>query len=74
MLVIQLPQSVEKRLESLARRAGRTKTHYVRGLILTHIEDLEDTYAAERVLARVRSGKEKTHTLDEVAKRLGLDD
>ena len=74
MLAIRLPQSIEKRLERLAQRTGRTKTYYAREAILQHIEDLEDTYAAERVLARVRSGKEQTHTLDEVAKRLGLDD
>jgi len=74
MLAIRLPQSIEKRLERLAQRTGRTKTYYAREAILQHIEDLEDTYAAERVLVRVRSGKEQTHTLDEVAKRLGLDD
>jgi RHH-type transcriptional regulator, rel operon repressor / antitoxin RelB len=74
MLAIRLPQSIEKRLERLAQRTGRTKTFYAREAILKHIEDLEDTYAAERVMARVLGGKEQTHTLDEVAKRLGLDD
>jgi len=74
MLAIRLPQSIEKRLEKLARRTGRTKTFYAREAILKHIEDLEDVYAAEKVLERVRAGKEKTHSLDEIAKRLGLDD
>ena len=39
MLAIRLPQSIEKRLEKLARRTGRTKTYYVREAILEHLED-----------------------------------
>jgi len=74
MLAIRLPESIEKRLERLARRTGRTKTYYAREAIMKHIRDLEDVYKAERVLERVRAGKERTHTLDEAAKRLGLDD
>jgi RHH-type rel operon transcriptional repressor/antitoxin RelB len=74
MLAIRLPESIEKRLEKLARRTGRTKTFYAREAILRYIEDLEDLYDAERVLERVRAGKEVTYSLDEVAKRLGLDD
>jgi RHH-type transcriptional regulator, rel operon repressor / antitoxin RelB len=74
MLAIRLPQSIEKRLDRLARRSGRTKTYYARQAILQHLEDLEDAYEAERILQRVRAGRERTYTLDEVAKRLGLDD
>ena len=74
MLAVRLPESIEKRLERLARRTGRTKTYYAREAILKHIQDLEDVYKAERILERVRTGKERTHTLDEAAKRLGLDD
>ena len=73
MLTIRLPHSIEKRLEKLAQRSGRTKTYYAREAIL-HIEDLEDVFDAERILHRVRTGRERTYTLDEVAKRLGLDD
>jgi len=74
MLAIRLPQSIEKRLEKLAQRSGRTKTYYAREAILRHVEDLEDAYEAERILQRVRAGRERVYTLDEVAKRLGLDD
>jgi len=42
MLAIRLPQSIEKRLEKLARRTGRTKTFYAREAILGHLEELED--------------------------------
>lgn len=74
MLAIRLPQSIEKRLEKLAQKSGRTKTYYAREAILKHIEDLEDAYEAERILHRVRTGRERTLTLDEVEKRLGLED
>ena len=72
MLAIRLPQSVETRLEKLARRTGRTKTYYVREAILEHLKDLEDLYLAGRALERIRSGKEGTMPLKDVMKRHGL--
>jgi len=72
MLAIRLPQSIEKRLEKLARRTGRTKTYYVREAILEHLEDLEDLYLAERALERVCSGEERTISLKDATKRHGL--
>jgi RHH-type transcriptional regulator, rel operon repressor / antitoxin RelB len=74
MLAIRLPQSIEDRLERLAKRTGRTKTFYAREAILRHVEDLEDIYKAERVMERLRAGKERIHTFDEVSKRLGVED
>ncbi|HEY5068368.1 MAG TPA: DUF6290 family protein [Candidatus Acidoferrum sp.] len=71
MLAIRLPQSIEKRLENLARRTGRTKTYYVREAILEHLEDIEDLYLAERALERVRNDEEKAIPLKEVMKRRG---
>ena len=67
-LAIRLSQSIEKRLEKLARRTGRTKTFYVREAILQHLEDLEEIYAAERVLERIRNGRERTIPLEDVLK------
>jgi len=72
MLAIRLPPSIEKRLEKLARRTGRTKTYYVREAILEHLEDLEDMYLAEPILDRIRSGQERTFPLKDVMKRHGL--
>lgn len=72
MLAIRLPQSIEERLEKLARRTGRTKTFYVREAILEHLDDLEDIYLAERALERIRSGEERTVPLKDVVKRHGI--
>jgi RHH-type rel operon transcriptional repressor/antitoxin RelB len=72
MLAIRPPQSIEKRLEELARCTGRTKSYYVREAILEHLEDLEDLYLGERALERIRSGEGRTIPLKDVMKRHGL--
>ena len=74
MLAIRLPEEIEARLDNLAKRTGRSKTFYAREAILEHLQDLEDLYLAEQVVRRIDSGKERTSTLDEVEKRLGLAD
>ena len=68
MLAIRLPQSIEKRLEKLARRTGRTKTYYVREAILEHLQDMEELYLAERSLDRIQSGEERTIPLRDFMK------
>ena len=73
MLAIRLPASIEKRLEKLARRTGRTKTYYAREAILQHLDDLEDVSMAEGVLDRIRKGEERTIPLEDVVKRHGVE-
>jgi RHH-type rel operon transcriptional repressor/antitoxin RelB len=72
MLTIRIPQSIEKRLEKLARRTGRTKSYYAREAILQHLGDLEDVYPAGRALDRIRNGKDRTIPLEKVMKRHGV--
>ena len=71
---IRIPKSIGQRLDTLAKRTGRTKTFYIREAIREHLDDLEDIYFAEKVLERVRSGEEPVSSLDEVEHRLGLED
>jgi RHH-type transcriptional regulator, rel operon repressor / antitoxin RelB len=73
MLAVRLPQSIEKRLEKLARRTGRTKSYYVREAILQHIEDLEDLYLAERALESIQNDEEATIPLKHVLRRHGME-
>ena len=73
MLAIRLPAAIEKRLEKLAKRTGRTKTYYAREAILQHLDDLEDMYLAERVLDRIRKGEERTIPLEDVMKRYDME-
>jgi RHH-type transcriptional regulator, rel operon repressor / antitoxin RelB len=74
MLAIRLPATIEKRLDRLAKRTGRTKTYYAREAILQHLDDLEDIYLAEKRLAAICSGRTKTTPLEEVVRRYGLED
>jgi RHH-type rel operon transcriptional repressor/antitoxin RelB len=73
MLAIRLPRTIEKRLEKLARRTGRTKTFYAREAILQHLEEIEDVYLAEEILERIRRGEERTISLKQVLKRHGME-
>ena len=69
-LCIRLPEEVDKRLNSLSSKTGRTKTYYVREAILGHLEEIEDTYIALNRLER----SEKTYSLEEVEQKLDLED
>jgi RHH-type rel operon transcriptional repressor/antitoxin RelB len=71
---IQIPAELNKRLEELARKSGRAKGEYLIEALDIAVGDLEDYYSAAEVLKRVRSGEEKTYSLDEVRKELGLED
>ena len=73
MLAIRLPEKIEKRLERLAKRTGRTKTYYAREAILKHLEDLEDIYLAEKRMEEIESGRVKTVPLEEVMRQHGLE-
>jgi RHH-type rel operon transcriptional repressor/antitoxin RelB len=54
MLALRLPDDIEKRLEALARKTGRTKSFYAREAILRHLDDLEDAHLARERLKRRR--------------------
>jgi len=72
MLALRLPEEIEIRLEKLAKSTGRTKSFYAREAIIEHLADLADLYLAEQRLAKVRSGKSKTVSLNAVEAELGL--
>lgn len=44
MFTVKLPKDIEKRLDDLAHKTGRTKTYYVRKAITNYIADMEDFY------------------------------
>jgi len=72
MLALRLPEDIESRLDKLAKATGRTKSFYAREAILEHLADLEDLYLAEKRLAKVRTDKSKTYSLNAVEQELGL--
>ncbi len=73
-IAIKLEPDIEKKLEDLSAKAGMTKADYLHDAIAKAIEDIEDIYAADAAYESWRSGKERTFTLDEIRRDLGLDD
>jgi RHH-type rel operon transcriptional repressor/antitoxin RelB len=74
MLAIRLPDKIEKRLDHLAKRTGRTKTYYAREAILQHLDELEDIYLAEKRLEAVRAGRSRTVPIEKMMRRYGVED
>ena len=67
MLAIRLDPDIEKRLETLAKKTGRTKTFYAREAILEYLQDLEDYYLAVDLIqdpGRIYSAEEAKRELD----------
>ncbi|NLC36018.1 MAG: ribbon-helix-helix protein, CopG family [Alcaligenaceae bacterium] len=74
MLAVRLPSEIEDRLTTLAKVTGRPKSYYVREALLEHLDDMEDLYLSEQRLIEIRAGRAETHSLEEVERRLGLED
>ncbi len=68
MLGIRLEPELEKKLESLAKETGRSKSYYAREAIRQFLEDREDYLKGIAALER----REPTITLDELERRLGF--
>lgn len=71
---IRLAAETEQRLDFLAASTGRTKAFYLREVIESGLDDLEDYYLGASTMERIRKGQEAVHTAADVRKDLGLDD
>lgn len=69
--VIRISRELDERLDELAARTGRRKSYYASKAIATYLEDLEDYYLGLQRLEESRG--QRTYTLAEVERRLGLD-
>jgi RHH-type rel operon transcriptional repressor/antitoxin RelB len=68
MLGIRLEPPLERRLERLAKKTGRSKSYYAREAIRQYLEDREDYLLGLSVLER----NEPTISLKDLERRLGL--
>ncbi|MBF0785800.1 ribbon-helix-helix domain-containing protein [Muribacter muris] len=71
-LTVRLPNELQQRLDYLATQTGRAKSFYVKQALEAYLEDLEDLLLANAVLERVRAGKEKVYSLEDVENELNL--
>jgi RHH-type rel operon transcriptional repressor/antitoxin RelB len=69
MLGIRLEPELEKRLDQLAKKTGRTKTYYAKLAIKEYLEDREDYLLGIAALER----NEPRTKLADVRKELGLE-
>ena len=75
MLTLRIDDELNNRITALAQKTGRTKTYFIKKLLVEAIDDLEDElWAQEAVLAyRARlafEGKEEWFDFDTVMKEL----
>jgi len=68
MLAIRLSEDIEKRLQHLATKTGRTKTYYAREAILEFLEDMEDRYLALHRLEHPQT----TYTQEQIEAEIDL--
>ena len=61
---------LKERVDNLAKRTRRSSGFYYNALLEDYLDDLEDIYDAIQISERVRAGKEKTYSLEDVAKEL----
>lgn len=72
MLGVRLSQDMENRLLHCSELSKRSKSSIVKEAIAAYLEDMEDYYLALERLEKHKKSGEKTFSLDEVAKELGL--
>ena len=72
MATFYLDDELVKRIADLAHRQGRNRSALVREALIRYLEDQEDIEMAEAVLNNMKG--QKTLTLEEARRALGLDD
>jgi len=67
---IRLGSDIEKRLSSLAKITGRTKSYYIKEALTEKLEDLEDIYIAEK---RIETSKGERWSLEDMEREIALE-
>ncbi|MDD3918000.1 MAG: ribbon-helix-helix protein, CopG family [Synergistaceae bacterium] len=74
MPAVRIPEDLDNRLNTLARRTGRSKNSFVREALLRQLDDIEDYYLGMETLERIRNGEERVYSAAEARRELGLND
>lgn len=69
-IAIRLPEELENKLSSLAKKTKRSKSFYVREAIEHYLEDIEDYYLGMEIL----KNPGRIYSLKEVREICDLDD
>lgn len=68
---IRLTEDEEERLNSLARRTGRSKSFYVKTALQEYLTDLEDAFAADAAIDAFEAGGRRSRPLGELEAETG---
>lgn len=72
MLEIQFSQNLQARLSWFAKETGRSESDLVKEALDHYLDDLEDVYLSDKVAQRIRNGRERVISSEEMAQILGL--
>ena len=72
MLAVRVSEETEARLERLALRTGRTKSFYARAAIERYIDELEQVFWEQDVVAQWESGDKHTIPAEDLYAELGI--
>lgn len=72
-MTIRLSPQLDERLSNLTKQTGRSKSFYLTQAVESYLENMEDLLIANAVLERVKMGKERTYSLDEVYNDIKLE-
>lgn len=72
-MTVRLSPQLDERLSNLTKQTGRSKSFYLTQAIESYLENMEDLLIANAVLERVKTGKERTYSLDEVYNDIKLE-
>jgi RHH-type rel operon transcriptional repressor/antitoxin RelB len=70
---VRLHQTLDARLERIARLTGRSKSFHVKKALVDQLPDLEDLHFARTVAQRVAVGRERVISLDQLERELNGD-
>ena len=70
MRKISISDTLQTRLAALAHRTQQSVGFHIRKALEDYLSDREEVRKAERTLERVRTGRERTYSLEEVESRI----
>ncbi|GAA1345968.1 RHH-type rel operon transcriptional repressor/antitoxin RelB [Arthrobacter roseus] len=65
-VAVRLTVEQQDRLDALAARTGRSRSFYVKEAIEQHLDELEERYWADEVVARYEASDKKTRPWNDV--------
>jgi predicted transcriptional regulator len=73
MTSLNIPEDMDRLFADLAEEKNQPKDDLMLAALAEYLEDQADIKAADEVMADIRAGRDVPSSLEEVVRRLGLD-